>query len=295
MRTGNRDQWSGAVCEALETRRVMSPLPYPAGAGNLQARLVGAADFNADGGRDLLWQNHNNGDIYIEVLTGVNTFVKNTVGTVPDGQRWTLVGIADVNGDGSTPDLIWFDNERRIPAYWRVENLQFQQFAYINSAPIAPGWRFQATGDFDGDGDAADHLWRNFETGRMCVWSMSLGTAFGGFYIFDGPKDLNWTVELAHEFNLDGKPDLVWRNYATGQNAVWTMDWRSNGANPTNVTMINRLNTAPQAWDIEAIGDFNNDNLDDIVWRNYNTGQVLQWNMNGTVKTGEQIMFIRAD
>jgi hypothetical protein len=282
------------LCESLETRRVLSPLPYPAGTGNLQARLVGTADFDATGSPDLLWQNHNNGDIYVELHTAPNTFEKRTLGTVPDGDRWHLVGIADMNGDSSTPDLVWFDTLTRRPAVWRIEGLQFKEFRYVSSAPIADGWRFQATGNFDGDHDSADYLWRNYITGELCVWSMSLGAAYGGFYIFDGPRDLSWSVEAARDVNSDGAPDLLWRNYATGKNAIWTMIWRPTAAGVTGFTMLPALRTMPQSWDIEAWGEFNNDNLDDIIWRNYTSGEVKGWSMNGTNKLGEFDLFTRA-
>ncbi len=29
---------------------------------------------------------------------------------------------------------------------------------------------------------------------------------------------------MAADFNANGKPDLVWRNYSTGQNVVWIMN-----------------------------------------------------------------------
>lgn len=284
-----------SVCEALEVRRVLSPLPYPSGAGDLNARLVGAADFNADGAPDLLWQDHASGEVYVELQVAPGNFDKRLIGSVADGERWHLVGIADVDGDSSTPDLVWFDNLHRTVAYWQVQGLQATAFRPVISEPIAPGWRFEATGNFDGDHDDADFLWRNYNNGRLCVWSMSLGAAFGGFYIFDGPKDLNWAIEYADDFTGDGVPDLVWRNYSNGKNCVWEMAWQSNTATPRSVTMLPALNSQPQAWDIEAIGEFSNDNLDDIVWRNYTTGEVMIWMMNDTIRLGESILFTRAE
>ena len=33
--------------------------------------------------------------------------------------------------------------------------------------------------------------------------------------------DLNWRIVGAADFNSDGKPDILWRNFATGANMVW--------------------------------------------------------------------------
>ncbi len=280
-----------ASIELLESRRLLSALPYPSGAGDLKARLVGAADFDATGSPDLLWEDYATGEIYVDLQQGAGQFARQTIGTVNDTSRWDLVGITDVNNDSATPDLVFFDNLLRRVAYWQVQSFVPVRFGYVSSPSIAEKWRFQAHGNFDGDHDSADFLWRNQENGRLCVWSMSLGTAFGGYYIIDGPKDQNWTIEVADDFTTDGKPDLLWRNYKTGQNAVWTMDWSAHTARVTNITMLASLNTTPQAWDIEAVGEFNNNNLDDIIFRNYTTGEVRGWSMNETIKLGEFTLY----
>ena len=78
------------------------------------------------------------------------------------------------------------------------------------------------------------------------------------------------------DFNRDGQSDLIWRNYATGQNAIWQMNGttHSQGAYTTPVTDLN--------WSIAGTGDFNRDGQSDLVWRNYATGENAVWLMNGT-------------
>jgi hypothetical protein len=81
---------------------------------------------------------------------------------------------------------------------------------------------------------------------------------------------------LGADFNSDGKTDLVWRNYATGENAVWLM----NGTNLTSGVLLNPVSDLN--WRIEGTGDFNGDGKTDLVWRNYATGENAMWLMNGT-------------
>jgi C1A family cysteine protease len=83
------------------------------------------------------------------------------------------------------------------------------------------------------------------------------------------------------DFNGDGKTDILWRNYSTGQNSIWFMDgatWTGNYALLTTVTDLH--------WEIVGTGDFNNDGNLDILWRNYSTGQNSIWFMNGATWTG---------
>ena len=78
------------------------------------------------------------------------------------------------------------------------------------------------------------------------------------------------------DFNNDGKSDLVWRNYATGENAIWLMN---------GTTLSQGVFTTPVAdrnWSIAGTGDFNNDGKSDLIWRNGSAGKNAVWLMNGT-------------
>ena len=78
------------------------------------------------------------------------------------------------------------------------------------------------------------------------------------------------------DFNGDGLPDIVLRNYSTGQNAVWLM-------NGTSLAGVVDLPALPNTnYRFEGTGDFNGDGRTDIVLRNYSTGQNAVWLMNGT-------------
>jgi Calx-beta domain/Bacterial Ig domain/FG-GAP-like repeat len=86
------------------------------------------------------------------------------------------------------------------------------------------------------------------------------------------------------DFNGDGNADLVWRNYQTGENAIWLM----NGTELEKGVFITKVDDTD--WKIEQIADFNRDRNVDLLWRNYRTGENAIWLMNGT--TLEKALFI---
>ena len=94
--------------------------------------------------------------------------------------------------------------------------------------------------------------------------------------------DLNWHIEGTGDFNSDGNTDLVWRNYATGDNAAWLM----NGTTLSSAASIQSISDLN--WRIGSTGDFNSDGNTDLVWRNYATGVNAVWLMNGTTLSSAQ-------
>jgi hypothetical protein len=82
-----------------------------------------------------------------------------------------------------------------------------------------------------------------------------------------------------HDFNADGKSDVVWYNGTSGQ----VVEWLVNG---TSVIGGGSPGSAPSPWGIVGQRDFNSDGFTDILWRNGTTGQVVIWLMNGTSVIG---------
>lgn len=77
------------------------------------------------------------------------------------------------------------------------------------------------------------------------------------------------------DYNGDGKTDILWRDYGTGQSHIWLM----NGANRLSTVILPP--TTNLAWEIVGGGDFNADGQDDILWRNKDTGTLAIWAMHG--------------
>ncbi len=77
------------------------------------------------------------------------------------------------------------------------------------------------------------------------------------------------------DFNGDQSTDLLWRNYATGENELWYMN---------GVTLQQRTALPPQLdpnWQLAGSGDFDGDQQTDLIWRHEITGQNALWLMNG--------------
>jgi Subtilase family/FG-GAP-like repeat len=75
-----------------------------------------------------------------------------------------------------------------------------------------------------------------------------------------------------HDFNGDGKSDIVWRD-TSGNTAVWLM----NGA---QLVTSGGIGAPPLAWSIVGQRDFNGDGKYDLLWRD-TSGNTAIWFMNG--------------
>ncbi|MGB5082811.1 MAG: FG-GAP-like repeat-containing protein [Burkholderiales bacterium] len=91
------------------------------------------------------------------------------------------------------------------------------------------------------------------------------------------------------DVNGDGKSDILWRNGATGENAIWLM---GGAAAPTNapIDAISDLD-----WGIAGVGDFDGDGKSDIVWRHGVTGELSTWFMNGATILSRPVFGAVAD
>ncbi len=73
-------------------------------------------------------------------------------------------------------------------------------------------------------------------------------------------------MPVRNDFNADGKSDILWRESASGMNAIWQMD----GTTLASSALIPSV-TAP-GWTIAGQGDFDGDGKADILWRNTDHG-----------------------
>ncbi|MBW4692784.1 MAG: FG-GAP repeat protein [Lyngbya sp. HA4199-MV5] len=207
-----------------------------------------------------------------------------TTGSLNAGDYYIRVFLADSSTSTnytlkvkSTPaaraDLLWRNPSSGQNAVWLMNGNSLTSSFY--ASPVGdPNWKLQGTGDFNADG-ISDYIWRNYATGENAIWLNNAdGTLRAGAFT-TGVGDSNWKIAGSGDFDSDGQTDLIWRNYATGENAAWYMNGttlRSSAYFPRVSDLNSRLN---------GVGDFNGDGKSDLVWRNYRTGQNTIWLMDG--------------
>ena len=84
---------------------------------------------------------------------------------------------------------------------------------------------------------------------------------------------------VVSDFDADGVPDILWRDGASGSNAIWYME--GDGTSTKGVTGVPGCGTS---WHVGKIADFDADGVPDIFWRDGTSGSNAIWYMeaNGT-------------
>jgi Lectin C-type domain len=270
---------------------------------------ITAPDFNNDGNPELLWRNYraSGGDSgknaawvldYNQSATD-NKFPLNARTkfiTPTTDPKWEVEGFFDVNKDGIT-DIFWRNygtgQDQGKNAVWIMKNdpttgidVDTTKSGFLTTVTDT-AWELEGVSDVDKDGNA-NLLWRNYKDGKNAIWEIvyndtpatpaerfTLNTTETKF--ITPVADINWTIEGWSDMSGDKTPDIVWRNYKTGENAVWKLNATTTSAttNPyfdaaTDGYFITKV--ADTNWEIEDVIDFNGDGIGDILWRNYGTG-----------------------
>lgn len=103
---------------------------------------------------------------------------------------------------------------------------------------------------------------------------LSAGVYYVRVFAAESTYLANYTLSLQAQQNI--KTDLLWRNYTTGEDGIWTF----NGTSVASTAYIQT--TADLNWELVGAGSFTGQGQTDLVWRNNTTGQNAIWQMNGT-------------
>ena len=132
-------------------------------------RLAGLGDLNGDGRDDVLLR-HRDGDWWYHAMDGRSRLPEQSgVADLTTDQRWRLVGLADLNGDGRDDALL-----RRRNGIWRYYPMDGRAHLEGDGTVNLPkdlGWRVAGLGDINGDG-RSDVLLRHRD-GRWRMWAMN--------------------------------------------------------------------------------------------------------------------------
>ncbi len=272
--TGENAIWLLNGLDELSTdgssRRFITPI------AGTDWQMVTAADLNGDGRADVLWRNNVTGENAVWFVDARSTNSANGrfltdeqfITTPVADRNWRMVGAGDFDGDRKA-DIAWRNETTGDNAIWLMDgNASKTNGERLITRVAGTDWKIATVGDFDGNGKS-DLAWRNATTGQSAVWLVDAARLNGQNFFTDerlivdennAPVIVpgnNWRIEAAGDTNADSKSDLIWRNFATDENAVWQMN--------DNVTASSDRRLVTNASGTVRTGDVNWDIIDSYI------------------------------
>ena len=137
----------------------------------------------------------------------------------------SLLSKGDMNGDG-LPDLVFRSNVNGAQnKVWFMDGVTRTSEAAITPDAASAAWKIRGVDDFSADLQNDLAFW-NQTTGAVEFWLMNGTTRVGMPVPLTGGATLpiNWDLSATADFNADGKPDIVWRNFTSQKIVIWTMN-----------------------------------------------------------------------
>jgi hypothetical protein len=244
------------------------------------ASFRNTTDFDRDGVPDIVWRNYRSGENLVWYMSGSNGATYREFKSLPTvaDLNWRLEAVDDFDDD-DIPDLLWRNYASGENLIWYMDGAMGDTIREWESLPTVAdlNWQPEATGDFDLDG-VPDIVWRNYRSGENLIWYMTdqSGSTYREFKSLITVADTNWRIGAVTDYDRDDTPDIVWRNYASGENLIWQMSGVLGDTYRDHVT----LTVVPDLnWQIIGAGDLNGDGASDLLWRNVASGENLAWYM----------------
>jgi hypothetical protein len=240
-------------------------------------------DFNGDRRDDLLWFQPGSGTLVEWWMDGSAIGAGAEIGAFPTG--WRIIQTGDLAGDGHS-SIIFEHPPDFTTGVWVLNGSAVVDDFFLNS-PTTPS-RVEAVGNFSGLG-RMDIVWRDIKTGNVTIDQNEGTFTFAPWVLLSLPLDQ--VIVGAADLFSDGIDELIVRNSSTGEVGAWRFYNTSFPIFPGEPQYIS-LGTLDFTWSIQAIGDFNADGKDDLVWRNAVSNQIVIWSTNGTAQPSSTVIGI---
>jgi autotransporter-associated beta strand protein len=197
----------------------------------------------------------------------------------------------DFNQDGIM-DLMWWEPHTNQLEFWLMNHGEVQAVVTHGYGLDISQWLLINTGDFNGDG-----LW------ELLWWNPGTGEVMAGFEPFEprpqprssassadaqviGSISGNAILSYTGDLNGDGRCDILWRDYATGQVTLWLMGEDGTPQYDGPPTSGDAGFTSRLNWQAVGLSDSDASGRADVVWRNANNNRFFTWFMDGAAITG---------
>lgn len=248
---GNNDVWLSANAT---TRRASVRV------SDLNWKNSGSGDMDGDGRDDVIWRHAATGAH--ELWLSGNYLTRKSLEA--QDPTFRLLGVGR-DSYGYQPNLYWYDPATRKLSYWiggfKSQARDFSRALYAYEEILGFGRVFSTHLD--------SVIVRNTSTGQVCLleggWASVCPTG--------ATAGADWKVAGIGDFDGDRIGDVLWRNPKTGGNTMWLGSGAEDPARRTRwVPPVSDLN-----WSVAAIGDYNDDGISDVLWRNGKTGANDLW------------------
>jgi FG-GAP-like repeat len=253
-------------------------------------------DMNGDSKPDMIWRYYDpvggtNGSIVIWYMDKEKILESAVLTNKVADKNWHILGVADIDNDGKK-DFVWGNYAANVTVIWYMDGLTVKSTGTVrinetDPTPVnslADEWRLQGVADMNGDGKA-ELIFREISgLGRIVYWTLAHSdlTAttrkiwVGNIVLLPATNniaDQQWQIQAVGDISGDNKADIIWVSNtinATGSSVVvWNMDNTSRIGSKVMETFATG-NLEP--WRIAGLGDMDNDNKKDLVYKYYGAG-----------------------
>jgi len=235
---------------------------------------TGHNDFDDDGHSDVLWRNSVSADNRIYLMNGTSITSDTQFVELTDN-NWVPVSSGDFN-DAGTDDILWRNSVTGATHISFMNGTSSHLSQDITGLSTDLTWKIAGVGDFNND-RYDDILWRNITTGQNKISFMDGPTVLSEQAVAPA-ADTNWQVAGIGDFNYDKKADILWRHDVNRRVWMYLMDGNTviNGGGAGEHIAFTSEN-----WDIQGVGDFDDNGKSDILWRHNTNGRVWAYLMDG--------------